>query len=90
MRQFVTETQTGEPVESGRPDVVAHRYVGRDGKPIVVLRDARGRLLPGARLTLLRADDRSEPKTAYSAVRRALGVETKRDAYWRRKREEGK
>lgn len=85
--RFVAETQTGEPVDTGNPDRVAHRYTAPDGRKVVVVRDARGRLLPGAKLILLRVDDCSEPTTEYSAVRRALGIETKRAAYARRKRE---
>lgn len=87
--KFVAETQTGESVDTGRPDRVAHRYTAPDGRGVVVERDARGRLLPGAKLVLLRADDCSEPTSQYSVVRRALGIETKRAAYARRKREEG-
>lgn len=76
-RNFVTATRVGEPVESGQPEAIAHRYVGRAGASVVVLRDARGRLLPGSALVLLRADDCSEPRSRYSVVRRALGVPTK-------------
>lgn len=56
--KFVNSTQAGEPVEPGEPDRVAHRYAGRDGEPVVVLRDARGRLLPGSALVLLRSGER--------------------------------
>jgi len=82
-RNFVATTRVGEPVESGQPEAIAHRYVGRGGEPVVVLRDARGRLLPGSALVLLRADDRKEPRSRYSVLRRALGVPTK----WSKRKE---
>ena len=85
--KFVIQTQTGEPVEVGAPNRVAHRYIGPDGSAVVVVRDARGRLLPGAKLTRLRAGDGRPPRSAYAVTRRALGVETKFMAHTRRKRE---
>ncbi|MCZ2098079.1 MAG: hypothetical protein LC121_17785 [Anaerolineae bacterium] len=85
--KFVVSTRPGEPVETERPDRVVHRYTAPDGRKVVVVRDARGRLLPGARLVLLRDAGGREPQTAYSLTRRALGLPTRFTEHARRKRE---
>lgn len=88
--KFVVSTQTGEPVESAVPGTVAHRYTGSDGATVVVLRDARGRLLPGAQLARLQSGTGRPPTTAYSVTRRALGVSTRFAEHARRKKEGSK
>lgn len=86
--KFVVSTQVGEPVAADAPGTVAHRYRTPAGEAVVVRRDVRGRLLPGAKLTRLRGGEGRPPTSADSRLRQALGLVTRSTESKRRKREE--
>ncbi len=80
----------GRPVEPPPGAGFAHEHVRPDGTRVVVLRDHKGRLLPGNRLCDLAGGvNGREPRNADSVTRAALGLGSR----WteaRRRRREGK
>jgi hypothetical protein len=87
--KFRVAPQPGRPVEPPPGAGFAHVHVRPDGSRVVVLRDHKGRLLPGNRLCDLRVDDLggAEARNPVSVARAALGLPSR----WteRRKRKEG-
>jgi len=54
--------------------VIEHEVVGLDGQKVVIRRDSRGRLLPGARLCELAPPVGRSIVNPASAIRKALGL----------------
>lgn len=89
--KFRNAPQAGRPVEAPPGAGFAHEHTRPDGTRLVVLRDHKGRLLPGNRLCELARGGPVgiEAKNAQSVARAALGLSSR----WteaRRRRREGK
>lgn len=80
--------QPGRRVDPPAGAGFAHEHVRADGTTIVVLRDQRGRLLPGNRLVDLRVAGTSgnEARNPDSVARAALGLPSRWEAADERKR----
>lgn len=73
--KFRNAIRRGRPVEPPPGAGFAHEHVAPDGTRVVVLRDQKGRLMPGNRLHLLRDGESGvEARNRVSVERAALGL----------------
>lgn len=87
--KFKNPIRRGRPVEPPAGASYAHEHVAADGTKVLVLRDARGHVLPGSRLHLLRDGESGvEPRKPASVARAALGLPSYATE-WERRRKEG-
>lgn len=88
--KFRNAIRRGRPVEPPPGAGFAHEHVAADGTRVVVLRDQKGRLMPGNRLHLLRDGESGvEARNPGSVARTALGLHTPVTEWRHRKRKEG-
>lgn len=87
--KFRNAIRRGKPVAPPPGAGFAHEHIAADGARVVVLRDGKGRLLPGNRLHLLRDGESGvESRRGDSIARTALGLATP-VTEWRRRKKEG-
>jgi len=85
------EIRRGIPVDPPPGAATAHAHITPGGRRVVIARDARGKILPGARMCDLRApgDVGVEARRPESVALNALGLQTPVTEWRARKREEG-